>query len=82
MTLAACARAVVIRSPLCSAQDPALRRAGIDESMLHKLAARRLVTPRDVLAQLPMDLMETLDEPMPAGSAITACLLRTVRSNA
>jgi hypothetical protein len=44
-----------------------LRHAGIHQATLLKLAASRLMTPRDVLAQPPMDLMEMLDQSMPAG---------------
>ena len=44
-----------------------MRHAGIDQATLLRLAASRLMSPRDVLAQPPMDLMEMLDQPMPAG---------------
>lgn len=51
-------------------QDLALQQAGLSESTLKKLAANRLTNPRDVLATLPLDLMELLDQPMPAIEAL------------
>lgn len=53
-----------------------MRHAGIHQATLLKLAASRLMTPRDVLAQPPMDLMEMLDQSMPAGG-IRAVLVQS-----